>query len=162
MRRSFKALGLDPARWRPSAEALCRRLVLGRGLSRINDVVDAGNVVSAETCLCIGLYDAARIRGGIVCRIGRDAETYQDVTGRETNAARKIVLADEAGVFGAPTDDSYRTRITQDTRSLLFVFFAPNEAFSELAETACEELSSLLRTSCNYGSQGTGRTPELV
>ena len=33
-RRAYKALGKDPNRYRPSAEALCRRLVNGKGIYR--------------------------------------------------------------------------------------------------------------------------------
>ena len=39
-RAAYKALGKDPARYRGSAEALLRRVIAGKGLPRINAVVD--------------------------------------------------------------------------------------------------------------------------
>src|SRR5216683_2186569 len=42
-RAAYKALGKDPARYRGSAEALLRRMIAGKGLPRINAVVDIIN-----------------------------------------------------------------------------------------------------------------------
>ena len=61
-RAGYKALGKDPARYRGSAEALLRRVIAGKGLPRINSVVDAINLVSVESRLPIGLYDLAHAR----------------------------------------------------------------------------------------------------
>src|SRR5260221_11431490 len=48
---AYKALGKDPARYRGSAEALLRRVIAGKGLPRINAVVDIINLVS-ERAVC--------------------------------------------------------------------------------------------------------------
>ncbi|MEM6966217.1 MAG: hypothetical protein AAF573_15740 [Bacteroidota bacterium] len=45
-RKGYKTLGKDPARYRLSAEALLRRVVKGKGLYRVNNVVDLLNLVS--------------------------------------------------------------------------------------------------------------------
>ena len=45
-RDSYKKLGKDPSRYRLAVESLYRRLVKGYGLYRINNVVDAGNILS--------------------------------------------------------------------------------------------------------------------
>src|SRR6267378_1718196 len=70
-RAAYKALGKDPARYRGSAEALLRRVIAGKGLPRINAVVDIINLVSVESRLPIGLYDLAHLSGDIVFRAGR-------------------------------------------------------------------------------------------
>jgi DNA/RNA-binding domain of Phe-tRNA-synthetase-like protein len=75
-RAAYKALGKDPARYRGSAEALLRRAIAGKGLPKINVVVDAINLVSVESRLSIGLYDLEHVRGDIVFRAGRAGETY--------------------------------------------------------------------------------------
>ena len=54
-RAAYKALGKDPARYRGSAEALLRRVIAGKGLPRINNVVDVINLVSVESRLPVGL-----------------------------------------------------------------------------------------------------------
>ena len=44
-RLAYKACGKDPNRYRPSAEALCRRLLKGQGLYHVNTLVDRNNFV---------------------------------------------------------------------------------------------------------------------
>src|SRR6266851_216516 len=78
-RAAYKALGKDPARYRGSAEALLRRVIAGKGLPRINTVVDIINLVSVESRLSIGLYDLAHVQGDIVFRAGRVGETYKGI-----------------------------------------------------------------------------------
>src|SRR5690554_4650280 len=43
-REAYLALGKEPARYRCSAEALLRRVVQGKGLYRVNNVVDIINL----------------------------------------------------------------------------------------------------------------------
>lgn len=64
-RKAYKACGKDPARYRPSAEALLRRVVSGKGLYQINNVVDQLNLVSISTGFSIGGYDVEQISGDI-------------------------------------------------------------------------------------------------
>src|SRR5438046_1172232 len=61
VRKAYKALGKDPARYRGSAEALLRRIVAGKGFPQINVVVDVINLVSVESRLPVGLYDLAHV-----------------------------------------------------------------------------------------------------
>src|SRR6202011_5719924 len=78
-RVGYKVLGKDPARYRGSAEALLRRVISGKGLPRINAVVDVINLVSVESRLPIGLYDLAHVQGDIMFRVGRAGETYKGI-----------------------------------------------------------------------------------
>src|SRR5215469_4372999 len=79
VRRAYKALGKDPARYRGAAEALLRRIVAGKGFPQINVVVDVINLVSVESRLPIGLYDVAHLMGDIVLRAGCAGETYKGI-----------------------------------------------------------------------------------
>jgi DNA/RNA-binding domain of Phe-tRNA-synthetase-like protein len=45
-REAYKACGKDPSRYRPSAEALCRRIFHDMDLYRINTVLDLINLVT--------------------------------------------------------------------------------------------------------------------
>ena len=65
-RTAYKACGKDPARYRLSAEALLRRVVQGKGLYRVNNIVDLLNLVSVSTGFSIGGYDAGKIEGDVV------------------------------------------------------------------------------------------------
>lgn len=123
-RRAYKALGKDPARYRPSAEALLRRVKQGKGLYRVNNAVDVNNMVSLKTGVSIGLYDVDALVPPLTFRAARDGETYQGIGKGDINLASLPVLFDAKGPFGCPTSDSRRAMITEKTTNLLMVLFA--------------------------------------
>src|ERR1700758_1753112 len=120
-RAAYKALGKDPARYRGSAEALLRRVIAGKGLPRINAVVDIINLVSVESRLPIGLYDLAHVSGDIVFRAGRAGETYKGIGKYDLNLEGLPVFCDALGPHGSPTSDSERTMVTGATKSVLAI-----------------------------------------
>ena len=65
-RDAYKTLGKEPNRYRPSAEALCRRIVKEKSLYKINTLVDIINYVSIETGYSIGGFDEEKINGDIL------------------------------------------------------------------------------------------------
>ena len=119
----YRALGKKPGRYRSSAEALLRRVVTGKGLYHINNVVDLINLISISTYYSIGGYDADKIAGQITLGIGQTDEPYEAIARGSLNIANLPVLRDKQGAFGSPTSDSVRTSITSETKSLLFVFY---------------------------------------
>jgi DNA/RNA-binding domain of Phe-tRNA-synthetase-like protein len=121
VRRAYKALGKDPARYRGSAEALLRRIVAGKGFPQINSVVDVINLVSVESRLPVGLYDAVHISGGVVFRAGRAGETYKGIGKYELNLEGLPVFADDVGPHGSATSDSERTMVTPQTTGILAI-----------------------------------------
>src|SRR5271169_5505046 len=120
-RAGYKALGKDPARYRGSAEALIRRVIAGKGLPRINNVVDVINLVSVETRLPIGLYDLAHVQGDIVFRAGRAGETYKGIGKYDLNLEGLPVFCDAVGPHGSPTSDSERTMVTAETKRVVAI-----------------------------------------
>jgi len=123
-RTAYKALGKDPARYRGSAEALLRRVIAGKGLPRINAVVDIINLVSVESRLSIGLYDLAHVQGDIVFRAGRAGETYKGIGKYDLNLEGLPVFCDALGPHGSPTSDSERTMVTSETKHVLAVIIS--------------------------------------
>lgn len=123
-RRAYKALGKDPARYRGSAEALLRRIVAGKGFPQINCVVDTINLVSVESRLPVGLYDAAHVTGGVVFRAGRAGETYKGIGKYDLNLEGMPLFADDAGPHGSATSDSERTMVTSQTTGILAIIFS--------------------------------------
>jgi DNA/RNA-binding domain of Phe-tRNA-synthetase-like protein len=121
VRRAYKALGKDPARYRGSAEALLRRIVAGKGFPQINSVVDAINLVSVESRLPVGLYDAGHVSGGLVFRSGRAGETYKGIGKYDLNLECLPVFADDVGPHGSATSDSERTMVTPQTTGILAI-----------------------------------------
>jgi DNA/RNA-binding domain of Phe-tRNA-synthetase-like protein len=123
-RAAYKALGKDPARYRGSAEALLRRVIAGKGLPRINNVVDVINYVSVESRLPVGLYDLAHVQGDIVFRAGRAGETYKGIGKYDLNLEGLPVFSDALGPHGSPTSDSERTMVTEATKQVIAIIIS--------------------------------------
>jgi len=141
-RKGYKVLGKDPARYRLSAEALLRRIVKGKGLYHINNVVDLLNLVSAKTGYSIGGYDADKINGPVTLSIGKKDEPYQAIGRGELNIEYLPVFRDDLGAFGSPTSDSTRTMVTEQTNHFLMLIFnfGQHENLNEVMEEASEWL----------------------
>jgi DNA/RNA-binding domain of Phe-tRNA-synthetase-like protein len=123
-RKGYRACGKDPARYRLSAEALLRRTLQGKGLYRVNNVVDLLNLVSITYGFSIGGYDADKISGNVVFGIGSSGEPYQGIGRGELNIESLPVFRDEEGAFGTPTSDSLRTSITSFTHRFLMIIIS--------------------------------------
>ncbi|MGB6876473.1 MAG: phenylalanine--tRNA ligase beta subunit-related protein, partial [Candidatus Acidiferrales bacterium] len=63
VRGMFRRWGMDPSKYRPSSEALLRRVVQGKGLYNVSNVVDLSNLGSIETGWPYGVYNRAAISG---------------------------------------------------------------------------------------------------
>ena len=108
----------------------------GESLPRVNSLVDVINWCSVETQLPFGLYDAARIVGPVVLRLGRAGESYPGIRKDEVHVEGRLVLSDDEGPFGNPSSDSERTKVTESTTSALVVVFAPAGLDRAVAEQA--------------------------
>ena len=122
-RRMYRQVGWEPTKYRPSSEALVRRLIQEKGLYRINNLVDYGNLISARFHIPMGLYDLEKVEGEILIDVGKDGEFYEGISKPKITATGKIILRDNNSVFGNPTADSKRTSILPDTKHVLVVFF---------------------------------------
>ena len=136
VRAMFHAWGVDPSRYRPSSEALLRRVVQGKGLYPVSNIVDINNLGSIETGWSYGSYDLAAVTPPVAFRLGREGEAYEGIGKQTRHLARRPVLADAAGPFGSPISDSTRTMITEATRAVLTVIFAPADAAEAAVERA--------------------------
>lgn len=146
---AYKALGKDPARYRGSAEALLRRIIAGKGLPRINAVVDIINLVSVESRLPIGLYDLAHVSGDIVFRAGRAGETYKGIGKYDLNLEALPVFCDALGPHGSPTSDSERTMVTSETKHVLAIIisFSGKEGLDRVMQRMTELFASYASSS---------------
>ena len=123
-RAAYKAFGAQPSRYRPSAEALQRRLAKSQSLYEVSNVVDLINDVSLTTGCSIGGFDAAKIGGDLLTlQAGPENAGYKALGRGELNIHRLPALADTKGCFGTPTSDSERTAITEATQQVLLVVY---------------------------------------
>lgn len=132
VRRIFHKSGVDPTRYRPSSEALLRRVLKFKELYLVNSAVDLVNYFSLTTLWPMGLFDTRLIKPPVVFRSGRGGETYQGIGREMLNLEGFPLLADSDGPFGSAISDSMRTRVTEVAASVLWVIFAPAGAEIDL------------------------------
>ena len=139
-------IGIDPTKQRPAGEALARRILSGSGIPAINNLVDAGNLASAETLIPIGIYDLDKISGTLTLRFAHEGEEFMDIRGKRSKLSpNEIVLVDSIGVVHIfPHRDSYRTKITSSTKRALIIGCGVKGVPRNLVEEACDKVIQYL------------------
>ena len=134
LRRLFKAAGCDPSRYRPSSEALLRRILKGEELPAIHPLVDLNNCLSAELAVPCCVMAQGSFEPPMHFRSGRPGESYESLKG-PFNLEGRPLLADARGPLDAPITGSQRAKVSADTEQAWLVAYLPREALSpELAE----------------------------
>lgn len=145
-RSAYKAFGKEPSRYRNSAEAMCRRIIQGKGLYQINNVVECNNLFSIRTGYSLGAYDVSKIDGPIVWQVAPEGAHYKGIGKEQINVEFLPVFTDDQGPFGNPTSDSTRTRITEEAEEILMVIFGFSG--TDGMDKALDELVKLLEAYC--------------
>lgn len=135
-REVYKKLGKDPNRYRPSGEALCRRILKGQELYQIDTLVDLINLVSLKTGYSIGGFDAEKIKGNLILGVGKAEEPFEAIGRGMMNIEGLPVYRDSIGGIGNPSSDEERTKITSETIHLLMLIngYSGNEGLKEATE----------------------------
>lgn len=144
-REAYKRCGKDPSRYRPSAEALRRRLLRGLELYQIDTLVDLINLVSLRTGYSIGGFDADKIQGTNLCLdVGHAEEPFEGIGRGTLNIEGLPVFRDAVGGIGTPTSDNERTKMDVDTRHILAIINGYDGDTTRLQQAA-EMIQELLR-----------------
>ena len=133
-RDAYKALGKDPSRYRLACESLLRRLVKNQGLYLINNVVDAGNLLSIELFRSTAILDYDKIVGDVFIRLGRETDEYYGIGRGLINVSNIPLYCDEISPFGSPTSDTERTMITKDTKRILAMVICFSDNRDDVAQ----------------------------
>jgi DNA/RNA-binding domain of Phe-tRNA-synthetase-like protein len=124
LRRLFKAAGTDPGRYRPSSEALLRRLLKGEELPSIHPLVDLNNQLSIELKVPACVVREGSFSPPVVLRAGRPGEILDALRG-PLDLAGKPLLEDGQGPFGTPITDSHRVKILPGSTAAWLVAYLP-------------------------------------
>ena len=122
-RALWKKFGADPNRYRPSMEAMYRRIAKQNYITPMHSAVDLNNFFSMQYEIPMGIYDLEKIQGEITITIGNDETSYTGLNGRENTLKNIITLQDKVGPFGSPFVDSARTAVNESTSDALQVVF---------------------------------------
>lgn len=142
LRRLYRQAGCDPTRYRPSSEALLRRLLKGEELPAIHPLVDLNNCLSAELAVPACVMDVRFLSPPFVFRAGRPGEAYESLRG-PFNLEDKPLLADQQGPCDTPITGGSRVKVRQDSEEVWLVAYMPGAVVSE--ECAQKALTVLLQ-----------------
>jgi DNA/RNA-binding domain of Phe-tRNA-synthetase-like protein len=124
VRRLFRDAGTDPTRYRPSSEALIRRLTRGEALPAIHPLVDLNNCVSVALRVPSCVMAAESLVPRVRLRRGEAGERMASLRG-DFDLAGKPLLEDAVGPFGTPITDSERVAIRPGHRRAWLVAYLP-------------------------------------
>ncbi len=153
LRRLFRDAGTDPTRYRPSSEALLRRIVKGEDIPAINAFVDVNNCLSALLAVPVCVMDRDRLAPPFVFRAGRPGESMLSLRG-PFNLEGRPVLTDARGPCDAPITGGDRVKVREGTTSVWLVAYLP--AATVAASVADETLRGLLQAAPVAILRGTG------
>ena len=141
-RATYKKLGKDPNRYRPSSEALCRRIVRGLPLYQVSSLVDLINLISLKTGYCIGGFDADKIEGNLRLGVGIADEPFEAIGRGKMNIEGLPVYRDSIGGIGNPSSDEERTKIALETVHLLMLIngYSGKEGLNEATDYSIDLL----------------------
>jgi DNA/RNA-binding domain of Phe-tRNA-synthetase-like protein len=141
----FRNSGCDPTKYRPSSEALIRRLLKGDHLPEILPAVDINNIWSVEMLVPCCVINPASLSGPLTLRKGQPGEMMASMKG-PFNLDGKPVLVDDEGPFGTPVTDSERVKVKGKSGTFWLVAYLPKRVVErEAAASALKTLTDQLK-----------------
>lgn len=148
-RAAFQALGVNPNKYMCSIEALFTRIAKGKGMPRINPLVDLNNAVSLKYTLPMGTHDLGASPLDMEVRFAREGDVFLPFGGgsTETPDSGELVYAvgSEVRTRRWTWRQSEQGKIGPETS---YVFF-PIDGFTDFNRSrvleARDELAALVR-----------------
>jgi DNA/RNA-binding domain of Phe-tRNA-synthetase-like protein len=146
---AYRLFGTNPRRQRPSVDALTRRLARSGRLPRISPFVDAYNLVSVTHGVPAGAFDLDHVDGDITVRFARPGDVFTPLGEPDTVEEPhqgEVIYADASGVLTRHWNhrDADRTKVTAESRRVLAVLEAVENAHHAAVDAAANDLAGLL------------------
>lgn len=122
-RTTLKILGVDPNRYRHSAESLLRRIAKQQYLTPLHTAVDLNNFFSLQYGIPVGIYDVNQLEGDVQLTLGNEQTGYEGLNGRFNSLENMPYTKDAQGAFGSLYVDSLRTATSEETTDAIQVFY---------------------------------------
>ena len=117
----FWKVGIDPTKIRPAAEALVRRILAGKSIPTINNVVDSYNLASIRTEVALAAFNRDELNGSLLMRTAESGERFLGIgmsEPMELNGGEIVISDEEKLVAVYPYRDADRSRVSGTTRNL--------------------------------------------
>ena len=120
----FWKVGIDPTKIRPAAEALVRRILAGKAIPMINNVVDSYNLASIKTEVALAAFNRDELKGGLLMRTARRGERFHGIgmtEPMELNGMEIVISDQEKLVAVYPYRDADKSKVGAGTKNLLLL-----------------------------------------
>ena len=120
----FWKVGIDPTKTRPAAEALVRRILAGKTIPAINNVVDSYNLASIQTEVALAAFNRDGLKGGLLMRTAKSGERFVGIGMNRPMelSGKEIVISDEEKLVAIyPYRDADKTKVSAGTKNLLLL-----------------------------------------
>lgn len=152
-RKAYRSFGVKPKKYRPTCEALVRRVLRGESLPWINKVVNCYLLTELEFLVPCGGYDVNKLEGDVYLRYSDGNEEFVPLGGKdvEFTKPREIIYSDDRKVLTRKWNyrDADVTKITAETKDIVLFSEAPFKDIStDALEGFLKRLSELLNQFC--------------
>ena len=146
VRSMLKDGGFKPTgRNKPASEYLAQSAREER-FPFINNLVDINNYLSLFSGLPMTILDRDITGENLNLRLGREGESYIfNPSGQEIDLSGLICICNDDGPLGNPVKDSMKAKVTENTKNIIAVIYAPSDYFDCMRiEELCRMFASKL------------------
>ncbi len=151
-REAYRALGIKPADFRPSMEALARRVLRNDPLPAINTLVDLGNLVSIRRLIPAGAHAIDVLAQDICLRPATGAEIFEpfgaDVIEHPLPGEFVFVEGDTVLTRRWTWRQAKHTLVTPETTAVEINIDGLPPVTTEEVDATCQEMAGLVQKYC--------------
>jgi DNA/RNA-binding domain of Phe-tRNA-synthetase-like protein len=143
-REAYKTFGAKPTKFRPTHEAMARRLLKDGAWPDINPIVDIYLTNQIDHLLPHGGYDATTLAGDLSLYVSPGNEPFEPLGGgQEVTEPGEIVYRDQQRVLTRRWNyrDCDATKITELTTDFILMIEATEAIEASVVEAACSDLA---------------------
>ena len=151
-REAYRAAGMKPSEFRPSVEALARRVLRGDALPLISALVDIGTLASIHYMLPIGAHALDEVRGDLALRLARGDENFElfGSDALEHPTPGEVIFAEGSTVLTRRWTwrQAKHTLVTAETRAVEFNVDALALVTDAQVHAICEQVAAWVQAYC--------------
>ena len=167
-RAAYKAFGVKKTSYRSSVERLLKAVQQGRGLARVNALVDAYNAISLAHRMPVGADDLDRVAGDLAFRPSRPGDSFialGDAEGRnDPPKADEVVYADTEKLLCRRWNwyQDARSATSTATEAAVLTVQSLDADPRAAAEALCRSLETYCRARCAFAIADAAQPEALV